>query len=142
MCGTIVKRLLTIWLTAVIVLYELILALNLKYYFDPSDVAFCVVDGFLIQYVGSVQVLFTLGISLTVFFKVWEVAAPWKPKIIESIQKKANKCMLWCDNKHNGGSVFDGSLDCPTNSYGPTGPWCWIRSIEKNCTMHIAGLAE
>ena len=61
--GTIVKHL-TIWLTAVTVLYELILALNRRYYFDPSDVAFRVADGFLIQYVGSVQFLFTqLGIS-------------------------------------------------------------------------------
>ena len=86
--GTIVKRL-TIWLTAVTVLYELILALNRRYYFDPSDVAFCVADGFLIQYVGSVQFLFTqLGISL---IKLWEVAAPCKPAILLISFKKSEQ---------------------------------------------------
>lgn len=148
--GTIVKRL-TIWLTAVTVLYELILALNLRYYFDPSDVAFCVADGFLIQYVGSVQFLFTLGISLTVFFKVWEVAAPCKPAIIDTFRKKRTSSS--CDVTINVLEVvflivvlifpplFDW-IPFTTNSYGPTGPWCWIRTIEKNCTMHTAGLAE
>ena len=57
--GTVVKRL-TTWLTANTVLYELTLALSLVYYFNPSNMAFCKADGFLTQYFGSVQLLFTL----------------------------------------------------------------------------------
>ena len=141
------KRL-TIWLTAVTVLYKLILALNLKYYFNPSDVAFWVADGFLIQYVESVQVLITLGMSLIMFFDVWEVAVRWKP---DTFQKKPTSAC--CSVTINILEVvflivvlifpplFDW-IPFTTNSYGPTGPWCWVHSIEKKCTMHIAGLAE
>ena len=153
-CGTVVKRL-TTWLTANTVLYELILALSLVYYFNPSNVAFCVADGFLIQYVGSIQVLFTLSLSLTVFFKVCQVTAPWKPAIIATLRKKVNRSEFTCRgcriNKLEAvflvsvlilPSLFDW-IPFITSSYGPTGPWCWIRSIEKeNCTENAIGQAE
>ena len=58
-CGSVLKRL-TIWLTAVTVLAELFQSLNLRYHFNPSDVAFCKADGFLTQYFGSVQLFFAL----------------------------------------------------------------------------------
>jgi len=29
-----------------------------------------------------------------------------------------------------------------TTSYGPFGPWCWIRSLENNCSVHKAGSLE
>ena len=152
-CGTVVKRL-TTCLTANTVLYELTLALGLVYYFNPSNVTSCVADGFLTQYIGSVQILLTLSLSSTVFFKVCKVTAPWKPAIIAALQKKVNKIEFTCCgcriNKLEAVFFVSVFLLPPlfewipfiTNSYGPTGPWCWIRSKEKNCTIHIAGLAE
>ena len=151
--GTVVKRL-TTWLTANTVLYELTLALSLVYYFNPSNVTFCVADGFLIQYAGSVQVLLTLSLSFTVFFKVCKVTAPWKPAVIAALQKKVNKIEFTCCgcriNKLEAVffvSVFllpslFGWIPFVTNSYGSTGPWCWIRSKEKNCTQNAIGQAE
>ena len=65
-----VEKCLIIWLTAVSTLYELFLALGVMYYFSSSGESFCKVDGLLNQYFGSVQLLFTLGISLIMFFKV------------------------------------------------------------------------
>ena len=29
-----------------------------------------------------------------------------------------------------------------TDSYGPSGTWCWIRSLEDDCSQHTAGLWE
>ena len=70
-CDDVQKRLL-VWLIAVSALYELFLALAVVNYFNPGTTAeaFCEADGFLNQYLGSVQLLFILGISFIIFFKV------------------------------------------------------------------------
>ena len=65
-CDTVQKRLL-IGLIAVSTLYELFLALGVVNYFNPGTEVFCEADGFLNQYLGSVQLLFTLGIILSSF---------------------------------------------------------------------------
>ena len=152
LCGTVVKRL-TTWLTAATVPYQLVLAIHSQPNSFPHDV--CKTFGFLVQYFGSVQLLLTLGISMVLFFKVWD-ATPWKPECVDSCHKRTKECTFACCGcKINKLEVvflvlvfglpllFDW-IPFATNSYGAIGPWCWISStsIEKNCTIHIAGLVE
>jgi len=144
--GTVVKRL-AIGLTAAAVLFQLILALHLKYYFDPQDTTFCKVDAFFNQYLASVQLLFILGIIVGLFFKVLYLTTSLK-----LMNEKAKECTFtffrWKINKLELvllTSVFVLPLlfdwiPFATNSYGPYGPWCWIRIIETDCSTHVAGM--
>ena len=138
-CDNVEKRL-VICLTAVSTLYEFFLALGILYYFNSSGEAFCKADGFLNQYFGSVQLLFALGISSIIFFKV-------------ILKKNTEKKLTCCCGKGMKKEVLflfvvfiiPALLDLIpfiTDSYGSTGPWCWIHSINKNCTTDTAGLAE
>ena len=150
LCETVAKRL-TIWLTAATVPYQLVLAAASEPVSGPHDTESCKAYGFLIQYCGSVQLLFTLGISLVLFFKVWD-ATPWKPERVDSCHKRIKECTFACCKINKLEVVFlvlvfglpllFDWIPFATNSYGATGPWCWIRSIEKNCTIHTAGLVE
>ena len=137
-CDNVEKRLL-VWLIAVSALYELFLALGVVNYFNPGTTAeaFCEADGFLNQYLGSVQLLFTLGIIFIIFFKVILERNTEKVKCCCGLSRKEVVFLLVVFSI----PVLD-VIPFTTNSYGSTGPWCWIRSMEKNCTIHIAGLAE
>ena len=146
-CGSVLKRL-TIWLTAVTGLHELLLVLALVYYFNQSDVAFCKADGFLNQYFGSVHLLFTLWIILTFFFQVCE--ATQNPQCFEKIKVHENSKCCGCKTKVllEGGLYF-GMFTIPLitatpfayNSYGPVGAWCWIRSVNESCNELTEGRA-
>jgi len=95
--GTVVKRL-AIGLTAAAVLFQLILTLHLKYYFDPQDTTFCKVDAFFDQYLASVHLLFILGIIVGLFFKVLYLTTSLK-----FMNEKAKECTFtfccWKINK-------------------------------------------
>ena len=140
MCGSVNKRL-TIWLTAVTALAELFLALSLVYYFNPSNVAFCKADGFLTQYFGSVQLLFTLWTSLTLFFKVCEAMCGLKPKCMDKMCCGCNIKIPLEVGLYFAMFIIPVITAIPftTDSYGPIGPWCWIRSSKENCDEHTAG---
>ena len=150
-CGTIVKRL-TVGLIASDLLYQLSLALQLKYFYDPLDVKFCEANTFIDQSLGSVQLLFILGISLVLFIKILKVTTSWR--LVNECYAKAEECTCTCFSwKINKLEIaFFASLfvlpllidwvPFVTNSYGPTGPWCWIHKLESNCSTHEAGLWE
>ena len=141
-----VKTRLTIWLTGVTVLAELFQSLSLVYYFEPHNMAFCQADGFLTQYFGSVQLLFTLWISLTLFFEVCKASQNQQDINIDEdprccgCKKKTLLEVGLCF------VIFIVSLltaiPFAFGIYGPIGPWCWIRSKEKNCTQNAIGQAE
>ena len=144
--GTVVKRL-AIGLTAAGALFQLILALHLKYYFDPHDTTFCTVDAFFDQYLASVQLLFTLGIIVALFFEVLYLTTSLK-----HISEKTKECTFtfcgWRINKLEF-VLFTSMFVLPlffdwipfsTDSYGPYGLWCWIRMIETDCSTHVAGM--
>ena len=139
-CGSVDKRL-TIWLTAVTVLAELFLALSLVYYFNPSNVAFCKADGFLTQYFGSVQLLFTVWISVTLFFKVCEAMCGLKARCMDKMCCGCSIKILLEVGVYITMFTVPAIMAIPftTNSYGPIGPWCWIRSSKENCDEHTAG---
>ena len=152
-CGTVLKRL-TIGFTAADVLYQLALALHLKYYFNPHDLKFCEADGFLDQYLESVLLLFMLEIyiAFVLFIKVLHVSTSWKFFGVYYEKVKACKfvCCGWKINKLEV-AIFIFAFTLPllfewipftTNSYGPLGPWCWICASEKNCSLSNAGILE
>lgn len=132
MCKSVDKRL-TIWLTAVTVLAELFLALSLVYYFNPSNMAFCKADGFLTQYFGFVQLLFTLWISLTLFFEVCKAMCALK---LDCMDKTCCGCKIKIALEvglYFAMFIVPAIMAIPftTDSYGPIGPWCWILVARK-----------
>ena len=149
-CDSVEKRLL-FGLTVVSTLYELFLALGVVNYFNPGTEVFCEADGFLNQYLGSVQLLFTLGIIFIIFFK----ATP-KSNSEEEVEGccgvlRKGCCGGCCCGVRIGEVVFwpvvfivclIDLIPFIKNSYGPAGPWCWIRNIEEDCTENTAGLDE
>ena len=151
-CGTVLKRL-AIGFTATNVLYQLVLALHLQYYLNPQDLKFCEADAFLDQYVGSVLLLFMLEIAFVLFFKVLHVSTSWE--FIDVYYEKLKECKFiccgWKINKMEI-AIFVFAVTLPllfdwipftTNTYGPLGPWCWIRVSEKNCSsLSRAGTLE
>lgn len=146
--GTVVKRL-ALGFTASNVLYQLTLALHLQHYYNPGLEDFCQADAFFDQYFGSVQLLFTLAISLILFLKV---SSSWER--FDACYKKAKMCKFVCCSKKINTveiALFASVFIIPllfdwipfiTHSYGPSGVVCWIRSINNDCYKHKAGLLE
>ena len=129
-CGTAVKRLI-IWLTAINVVYELFLALNLKHYFHPEMGGFCIADGFFDQYFASVQLYLTFGICLILFLKVLTVTTSWEVYSSKAKDKKLEIGLIV--------SIFVipllyNLIPFFTNSYGPFGSWCWIVIFKSDCS--------
>ena len=153
-CDDVQKRLL-VWLIAVSALYELFLALGIVNYFNPGSEAFCEADGLLNQYLGSVQLLFTLGISFIIFFKtICKSNTEEEEGCCGALRKCCCSeccCGGCCCGVKIGEVVFwpvvfivclIDLIPFNKNSYGPAGPWCWIRNIEEDCTENTAGLDE
>ena len=112
---------------------------------------FCEADGFLVQYCETIWLLFALSICVVLFFKVLEVATSWN--YVDNIAKKARQCTFTCCKEINKLEValvvliFTVPLiyewvPFTTNSYGPIGLWCWIRTLNDDCSMQIAGKWE
>lgn len=150
-CGTTVKRL-AIGLLVTTVLYQINLVLHLKHYYLSSGSEYCVVFGFFDQYIGCVRLLFTLGTSMVLFFKVLKVSTSWS--LLSEYYNKANRSTFTCCGRNVNKLevilfvslfilplLFDW-IPFTTNSYGSFGTWCWIRVFEVDCSTHIAGLWE
>ena len=152
---SVMKRL-TVWLTAVTFLCQLLLALNLTplidYNFFYRKPKLCQVYGFVIQYSWSVQLVFMFGVSLLLFFKVLE-ASPWKPAYVTALQERVKgrtfTCHGWEFSKEISfliaGFVIPFLFDLipfMTNSYGHFGPFCWIHDIETDCSTHMPGQVQ
>jgi len=149
-CGTTVKRL-VIGLTMYTVVYQIILSLQLVHYFNPKWEKFCEIQGFLVQYLASVELLFTLSISLVLFFEMLIVST--SSRFLEYYKKakeSTSTCCGWKIKKleiaiftsvYGLPLIFD-LIPFTTNSYGPIGPWCWIRNVKSDCSPHKAGLWE
>ena len=121
--------------------------------YSHYDERYCKANGFFSQYFGIVQLIFVLGISLALFFKISpQVILSWR-----SFFRKAKKAFT-CHNTCYGMKIskpevatvvlmivfpllFDW-IPFATNSYGPFATWCWIRILEQNCTTNAAGMWE
>lgn len=152
-CGTVVKRLI-IGFTAVSVLRQLVLALHLLDYSIPGagGLIFCQATAFLDQYSGSVSLLFILGISLVLFLKVAKTTG-CSLKLFDDGYKGCTFTCTCCSKKINKLEIalfalvfilplpFDW-IPFNTHSYSPSGAWCWIHSLEIDCSIQKAGFWE
>lgn len=150
-CGSVLKHL-TLGFTATNILYQLVLALHLQYYLNPHDLKFCEADAFLDQYLESVLLMFMLEIALVLFLKVLHISTSWEfvDVYFEKVKECKFVCCGWKINKLEV-AIFVLAVTLPllfewipftTNSYGPLGPWCWIRASEKYCTPSSVGILE
>ena len=148
--GTVVKRLSFVFI-AVCVLYELAFALQLVYYYH-HDEEYCKVSGFFGTYFGTVVAFLSLGISVALFFRIGEKIFPsWR--LFHYSKKVKEKMFTRHDMKISKQEVaivasvivlpllFDW-IPFTTNSYGQYATWCWIHSLEQNCTTNPAGQWE
>lgn len=131
LCDTTVKHL-AICLAIATAPYELFLVIHS--YPESLSHDGCVFLGLMIQYFGSVQILLMLGISVVLFFKVWKSRCVDEcPRsiciVIEVIGLVLALAVIF---------VLDLIL-LATNSYGASGPWCWIRNTEMDCTVYMPG---
>ena len=148
--GTVVKRL-SFVLIAVMALYQLNLAIQLVYYYHQNE-EYCKVDGFFSQYFASVECLLVLGINVALFFRIGEKLFPfWR--LFDYCKKAKDKIFTRHNTKISKPEVaivasvivlpllFDW-IPFTTNSYGQYATWCWIHSLEQNCSTNSAGLWE
>ena len=97
-CGTVLKQL-AVGFAAFTALFELILTLHLMRYSHPELEVFCEIEGFLVQYFATVEILFTLGIVLVHSFKVLKVTTTWKCKYYAKDKCSVFPCCDWKINK-------------------------------------------
>ena len=147
-CGTVVKRL-SFGLIAVSVPYQLNLSLQLVHYYY-NDERFCTVSGFFNQYFGAVQLLFAVGISLALFFKIGQGIVPSWKLFFKRFEEKIFTCYGMKISTPEVATVifmfvfpllFDW-IPFTTNTYGQFATWCWIRILEQDCSTNPAGLWE
>ena len=149
-CGTLLKRL-SFVLIAVSVLHQLNFAMQLVYYYH-HDEKYCKVIGFFGQYFVTVELLLALGLYLALFLKIGEKLFPsWR--LFHYCKKAKEKMFTRHDMKISKQEVaivtsvivlpllFDW-IPFTTNTYGQYATWCWIHSLEQNCTTNPAGRWE
>ena len=132
-CGTVVKRL-SFGLIAVSVLYQLNFMMQLAYYYS-HDEKYCKANGFFSQYFGTVELLFVLGISLALFFKIGRKVLPsWR--LIDEYYVKASRNTFTCHGEKVSKlevTIFALLIALPllfdwipftTKSYGQYAAWC------------------
>ena len=147
-CGTVVKRL-SFELIAISVLYQLNHTLQLVNYYH-YDENYCKANGFFSQYINTVELIFALGISVALFFKISLAVLPSWRSFLEKAKEKAFTCHDTKISKSELATVvlmvvlpllFDW-IPFTTNTYGQYATWCQIRILEQNCTTNTAGWWE
>ena len=140
-CGTVIKRL-AVGLIVSTMLYQCVLALHLVRYFYPEIKKLCEFEGFLAHYLVSVQLLLTLDVCLILFLEVLKQTTSCKLEYYEKVRRSTSTC---CKRKISKleVAIFASAFAFPllfdwipftTNSYGPSGDFCWFR--DQNCSQH------
>ena len=133
---TILNRLF-IYLTISTVAYLFVLSLHIEHYFQyPHQHNFCIAVGFLDQYTGSVQLCFTLGVAVYLFYKTFS-RCQGRIKLPPCMEKRY--CNYWLELLFVVLSFliplgFDW-IPFALVPYGQTGPWCWIESLVSKCNL-------
>ena len=147
-CGTVVKCL-SFGLIVISVIQQLNLTLQLVNYYH-YDETYCKANGFFSLYFDTVELIFVLGISLALFFKISPEVLPFWRSILKKVKEKAFTCHETKISKPKVATVvlmivfpllFDW-IPFTTNTYGQFGTWCWIRILDQNCTTNTAGWWE
>ena len=96
-CGTTIKRL-AVGLIVSTMLFQFVLTFYLVRYSYPEVKDLCKFQGFLSNYVVSVQLLLTLDICLVLFLEVLKVTTSWKLECYEKVKRSSSTC---CKRKIN-----------------------------------------
>ena len=114
-------------------LYSIAIATGTTVYF-PMDgsysySAYCAWSGFISQHTTWMLLLAFLIIFLDMYMRV-------------SLQKDTTRFELVYILIIFGTPLLFNWIPFIDSSYGPAGPWCWIRAInfDENCTIHIEGV--
>ena len=126
--------------------FQLVLALDLIHYFQPEQENFCKADGFFYLYIGGVQLVFALVIGLVLFFALCEAATSWKCQYKDTTFThcgwKINKLETIVFISVFCFPLFFDWIPFTTDSYGPSGPFCYIQWLESNCSIHEAAFLQ
>ena len=145
---TILQRLF-LYLTISTIAYCGVLTLHVEHYFHPYEgqKVFCIAIGFLDQYTGSVQLLFTFGITAFLFYKVCELCSSCVPIArLGGGGEEWRECRMVAEISW---VLFSFVIPLAFNwlpfiftPYGETGPWCWIDSVRDDCSASESGYWE
>lgn len=135
-----------LYLTLSTVAYLTALSLHIEHYFHfkSTHATLCKAIGFLDEYTGSVQLLYTLEITLLLFYKVFD-------KLYHIREKLHCRKPQFCGRLCGEAIIFfiPWTLPIPFDiipffitPYGETGPWCWIKTLNNNCSEIRSGLWE
>lgn len=147
-----VHQRLFLYLTVSTVVYLAVLTFHIEHFFDYSGQnRFCVAIGFLDQYTGTVQLFFALGITLFLFADV--CLKCMKKDCISLIPHqfpqccRTQKCAFVLEVGLVGAAIslpiIISIIPFLLVSYGETGPWCWIKTLEDHrCKDSTGGFWE
>ena len=135
-----------LYLTLSTVAYLAVLALHIEHYFNfkSPNIMLCKAIGFLDEYTGSVQLLYTLEITLLLFYKVSDKLYHIRERLH---CRKPQSCRRLCKQAilffipWTVPILFD-VIPFFNIPYSETGPWCGIRTLNDNCSEIRSGLWE
>ena len=136
-----------LYLTLSTVAYLAVIAVHIEHYFNFKSplVRLCKAIGFFDEYTGSVQLLYTLEITLLLFYKVFNKLYHIREKlqwhVLETPQFKFCVQAVLFLVPWMVPPLID-IIPFFVTPYGETGPWCWIRTLNKDCTENRAGFWE
>lgn len=88
--------------------------------------SYCVFAGFFSQYTSQVELLAVIGLVLGLYVNVFSKKLRKRVEVLSVISVLVIPALVsW--------------LPFIDNSYGKTGPWCWIRERELDCNIHVLG---
>ena len=105
------------------------LAVKLKF----TQVHLCEAVGVADQYTGSVQLFFVVGVSVHFIYHSLDIFFSVPPKGPSKGQKVALETLLVVVSVV--GPALYGWVPFVAVPYGETGPWCWIRTLDRECQI-------
>ncbi len=143
-CGkayhTVLQRLF-LYLMVAIVLRELFIAAAIEHHwnYQQQDMV-CRSIGFLWNWTGVLVFAFTVGIKIYLLILVKHVArGSVLPRLLQTKSRRVIMESLYVSLLTVVTLGYAG-IPFSTKNYGLAGAWCWIRALDKNCTLNKAGL--
>ena len=133
-----------LYLTFSTLLYVGVLSLHIEHFWrydSHIQGIVCKTIGFLDQYTGSVQLMFTVGITIALFNSLFRIVCTPFNRLARAVKPSNKQQKLRCGYTMETVLVivcfvvpaFFAWIPFIRAPYGETGPWCWIVSEDKSC---------
>lgn len=124
-----------LYLTAATCFYLSTIVLQIEHLFHyAGQEDFCVMLGFFVQWTGSTALLFSFVITLFVLYKVFEQV---RGEVCSSVAR-SKRCRIALETVTVSIAIFlppaVGWVPFIRGTYGLAGAWCWIRTINNDCS--------